>query len=529
VDQGLAGLKPGYTFDGPVMALGRAIRSDEVDTDFEVGLPLSMLNRHGLVAGASGTGKTRTIQGLAGRLSDAGVPCFLADLKGDVSGMAEAGEADDPLNARIEQLEVRFRPHGVPVELLTLSGDAARGVPLRTAVSSFGAPLLAKVLGLNDTQSSDLGLVFHFADVNGLLLVGLKDLRAVLEYLGTDRGQAEVADLGGVSTATLGLLLRKLVELEQQGVDKLFGEPSFDVGDLLRRDPDGKGMVSVLELGGMGDRPRVFSTFMLWLLAELLETLPGVGDLDQPRLVFFFDEAHLLFDDASKEFIDQVRRMVRLIRSKGVGVFFISQLPEDLPDEVLAQLGHRVQHALRAVTARDAAAIRRTADTFPASTLYDVATALTSLAAGEALVTVLSPRGVPAPVAWTRLYPPESMMAPASPQTIRELLVGSRLQGNYAHEVDPESAYELLAERMREAEGPAARPAEADEAATAAAGRAGRGAGRAGRGAARRGRAPGDGDQTEQLMEFGKAAMRFMRTPAGRQVQRSLLGVLRRR
>ena len=379
MDEGLAGLAAGYGFTEPAVGLGRAVKGDEVNTGFEVAVPLAMLNRHGLVAGATGTGKTKTIQGLAGRLSDAGVPCFVADMKSDVSGMAEPGEAYDKVAARIEQLKAPWDPHPSPVELLTLSGDPAKGVPVRASVSEFGAPLLAKVLDLNDVQTSVLSLVFHYADANGLLLVDLKDLREVLKFLGTDAGQAAVAELGGVAKPTLGVLLRKLVELEEQGVAGLFGEPAFDVNDLLRTDPAGKGMVTLLELADVADRPRVFSTFMMWLLAELFETLPEVGDLDKPKLVFFFDEAHLLFDGASKAFVEQVQRTVRLIRSKGVGVFFITQLPQDLPDEVLAQLGNRVQHALRAITPKDAAAIDKTVQTYPMTEVYDLASALTSL------------------------------------------------------------------------------------------------------------------------------------------------------
>jgi DNA helicase HerA-like ATPase len=300
MDEGLAGLADGYGFSEPAVGLGRAIKGEEVNTGFEVAVPLAMLNRHGLVAGATGTGKTKTVQGLAGRLSDAGVPCFVADMKGDVSGMAEPGEAGDKVKTRIDQLQAPWDPHPSPVELLTLSGDPGKGVPVRASVSEFGAPLLAKVLDLNDVQTSVLSLVFHYADGAGLLLADLKDLREVLKFLGSDEGQQAVAELGGVAKPTLGVLLRKLVELEEQGVAGLFGEPAFDVNDLLRTDASGKGIVTLLELADVADRPRVFSTFMMWLLAELFEALPEVGDLDRPKLVFFFDEAHLLFDGASK-------------------------------------------------------------------------------------------------------------------------------------------------------------------------------------------------------------------------------------
>jgi uncharacterized protein len=518
MDEGLAGLAAGYEFSEPAVALGRAVKGEEVDTGFEVAVPLAMLNRHGLVAGATGTGKTKTVQGLAGRLSDAGVPCFVADMKGDVSGMAEPGEANDKVAARIEQLQAPWDPHPSPVELLTLSGDPAKGVPVRASVSEFGAPLLAKVLDLNDVQTSVLSLVFHYADSAGLLLVDLNDLREVLKFLGTDEGQQAVAELGGVAKPTLGVLLRKLVELEEQGVAGLFGEPTFDVDDLLRTDPAGKGIVTLLELADVADRPRVFSTFMMWLLAELFEALPEVGDLDKPKLVFFFDEAHLLFDGASKAFVDQVQRTVRLIRSKGVGVFFITQLPQDLPDEVLAQLGNRVQHALRAITPKDAAAIDKTVQTYPMTEVYDLATALTSLGVGEAVVTVLSPKGVPTPVAWTRLYPPQSRMAPADPTTIQRLVSGSPIHPRYAQPVDPDSAYERLTTRLEQAQAdadaqsPIPAPAPVPE-----------------RARTRRAPSPQGGVDTHDLIQMGKMALRFMNTPAGREIQRSIFGVLRKR
>jgi uncharacterized protein len=516
MDEGLAGLAAGYGFSESAVALGRAVKGDEVNTGFEVAVPLAMLNRHGLVAGATGTGKTKTVQGLAGRLSDTGVPCFVADMKGDVSGMAEPGEANDKVNARIEQLQAPWDPHPSPVELLTLSGDPAKGVPVRASVSEFGAPLLAKVLDLNDVQTSVLSLVFHYADSAGLLLVDLKDLREVLKFLGTDEGQQAVAELGGVAKPTLGVLLRKLVELEEQGVAGLFGEPAFDVNDLLRTDQAGKGIVTLLELADVADRPRVFSTFMMWLLAELFEALPEVGDLDQPKLVFFFDEAHQLFDGASKAFVDQVQRTARLIRSKGVGVFFITQLPQDLPDEVLAQLGNRIQHALRAITPKDAAAIDKTVQTYPMTEVYDLATALTSLGVGEAVVTVLSPEGVPTPVAWTRLYPPQSRMAPADPPTIQRVVAGSVIHTRYAQPVDAESAYERLSARLQQAQAEAPLPAPKVPDAREPARRAPAPAG------------PG-GVDTGDLVQMGKAALKFMSSPVGREIQRSIFGVLRKR
>jgi uncharacterized protein len=317
-----------------------------------------------------------------------------------------------------------------------------------------------------------------------------------------------------VAKPTLGVLLRKLVELEEQGVAGLFGEPAFDVNDLLRTDPSGRGMVTLLELADVADRPRVFSTFMMWLLAELFEALPEVGDLDKPKLVFFFDEAHLLFDGASKAFVDQVQRTVRLIRSKGVGVFFITQLPQDLPDEVLAQLGNRIQHALRAITPKDAAALDKTVQTYPMTKVYDLASALTSLGVGEAVVTVLSPEGVPTPVAWTRLYPPQSRMAPADPATVQAAIAGSAIHAHYRDPVDPDSAYERLTARLEQAQAevPASKPEPAREPEPA-----------------RRAPAPQGGVDTHDLIQMGKMALRFMNTPAGRQIQRSIFGTLRKR
>ena len=426
-------------------------------------------------------------------------------MKGDVSGMAEAGEANDKVTARVGQLQAPWDPHPSPVELLTLSGDPSKGVPVRASVSEFGAPLLAKVLDLNDVQTSVLSLVFHYADAAGLLLVDLKDLREVLKFCGTDEGQKAVADLGGVAKPTLGVLLRKLVELEEQGVAGLFGEPAFDVQDLLRTDPSRRGMVTLLELADVADRPRVFSTFMMWLLAELFETLPEVGDLDKPKLVFFFDEAHLLFDGASKAFVEQVQRTVRLIRSKGVGVFFITQLPQDLPDEVLAQLGNRVQHALRAITPKDAAAIDKTVQTYPMTEVYDLASALTSLGVGEAVVTVLSPAGVPTPVAWTRLYPPQSRMAPADPATVSRLIEGSPIHARYGQAVDPDSAYERLTAKLQQAEADKPIPAPTPTPSPAPSAPAG--------GRSHRTPAPQGGVDSHDLIQVGKMALRFMNTP----------------
>ena len=380
----------GYTFDQPTLMLGSPMHEGELFNGAHVQVPLAMLNRHGLIAGATGTGKTKTLQLLAGQLSKAGVPCFVADIKGDVTGMAAPGDAGNPIIAqRMASLELPFEASGHPVEFLSLSGK--RGAQVRATVHSFGPLLLGKVLDLNETQTSILALIFKYCDDNNLPLMDLKDLAATLKYLSSEDGKAILEDYGGMSPASVGVLLRSIVVIEQEGADVFFGEPEFDVNDLLRTTPDGQGVVSLLELADVMDRPRLFSTFMLWLLAQLYETLPEVGDLPKPKLCFFFDEAHLLFDDASDALMDEIERTARLIRSKGVGVYFVTQSPTDVPSSVLSQLGNRVEHALRAFTPEDADNLRKTARTFPMTEFYDVEKMLTSLGIGEAAITVLSP------------------------------------------------------------------------------------------------------------------------------------------
>ena len=364
----------------------------ELVNDARVQIALSMLNRHGLIAGATGTGKTKTLQLLAGQLSKAGVPVFVADIKGDLTGLAAPGDATNPkVIERVTSLGWTFEPSGHPVEFLSLSGKL--GAQVRATVHSFGPLLLGKVLDLNDTQTSILALIFKYCDDNDLPLLDLKDLTATLKYLASDEGKPILADYGGMSSASVGVLLRSIVVLEQEGADVFFGEPEFEVDDLLRTTPEGEGIISILELSDVMDQPRLFSTFMLWMLAQLYESLPEAGDLPKPKLCFFFDEAHLLFDDASQALLDQIERTARLIRSKGVGVYFVTQAPTDVPSPVLAQLGNRVQHALRAFTPDDADALRKTARTFPTTEFYDVEKTITSLGTGEALVTVLSPEG----------------------------------------------------------------------------------------------------------------------------------------
>jgi len=440
-------ISAGYGFNEPTLIIGSAMLGDELFNDVRVAVPMSTLNRHGLVAGATGTGKTKTLQLLAGQLSKAGVPVFVADIKGDLTGLAAAGDGTNPkVQERVASLGWTFEAAGHPVEFLSLTGKL--GAQVRATVHSFGPLLLGKVLDLNETQTSILALVFKYCDDNDLPLLDLKDLAATLKYLSSDEGKPILADYGGMSPASVGVLLRSIVVLEQEGADIFFGEPEFDVRDLLRTDASGQGILSVLELSDVMDQPRLFSTFMLWMLAQLYEGLPEVGDLPKPKLCFFFDEAHLLFHDASDALMEQIERTARLIRSKGVGVYFVTQVPGDVPSSVLAQLGNRIQHALRAFTPEDADALRKAARTFPTTTFYDVEKTLTSLGTGEALVTVLSPRGIPTPLAATRLLPPDSLMAPIDQTTFQGMVAASPLNTKYGMPIDRDSAYERITARL---------------------------------------------------------------------------------
>ena len=436
--------KAAFAAQGPAVTLGAVVHEGTCYPGPIVTLPLATLNRHGLIAGATGTGKTKTLQLISEQLSAAGVPVCVADIKGDVSGIAAPAESNDKIAQRARDTGYPWKPNGYPVEFLSLTGQ--RGAQLRATVSSFGPLLLAKVLGLNETQTGVLSLVFKYCDDKGLLLLDFPDLRAVLQYL-TGEGAGELKNYGGMSASTVGVLLRDMVQLEQQGAEEFFGEPEFDLDDLIRTGPDGRGLVSVLELTDVQDRPAMFSTFMMWMLARLYHDLPEIGDPDKPKLVFFFDEAHLLFDNASKAFLDQVQQVVRLIRSKGVGIFFVTQSPKDVPDDILGQLGHKVQHALRAFTPEDDAALKAAARTFPKTEFYDVQQTLQSLGIGEAFVTVLSPKGVPTAPFATRLIPPASRMAPLSEAEMAQHLGSSAQIRKYAQDVDRESARERLAAR----------------------------------------------------------------------------------
>ncbi len=446
-----------YASEGAALELGRGMLGGTIDPEAVVRIPTSMCNRHGLIAGATGTGKTKTLQLLAEQLSAQGVPVFAADMKGDLAGLSQPGEASEKVTSRADELGVKWEPAGFPVSFLSLGG-LGPGVPVRATISAFGPQLLAKVLEANETQSSSLSLVFRYADQAGLALLDLADLVEVLKFLTSDAGKAELEGIGGLSKATAGVLLRKVGELADQGAEAFFGEPEWAVPDLLRTTPEGHGMISALELPAVADKPRLFSTFLMWLLAELYEELPEVGDLDKPKLVFFFDEAHLLFDGASKAFLDQVAQTIRLIRSKGVGVFFVTQLPDDVPDEILAQLGNRIQHALRAFTPRDAKALKAAVTTYPKTEDYDLEEDLTQLGTGEAMVTILSERGAPTPVVWTRMAPPRSLMAAVGPEAVTSAAQADPLWPKYGTEIDRESAREKLAARLTRAMEPAPEP-----------------------------------------------------------------------
>lgn len=441
-----AEIAAGYASESAAIELGAVVVDGAVESTAHVRIPLSMVNRHGLVAGATGTGKTKTLQLLAEQLSNNGVPVLMADVKGDLSGLSREGERSDRTDARAKDTGDDWQPQSYPVQFLSI-GTGGIGVPLRATVTSFGPILLSKVLGLNDTQESTLGLIFHWADSKGLPLLDTKDLRSVIQHLTSDEGKEDLKGIGGVSSSTAGVILRALVNLEAQGGDRFFGEPELDPADLMRQ-RDGKGVVSLLELAELQGNPALFSTFLMWLLAELFETLPEEGDVEKPKLVFFFDEAHLLFSNASKAFLDQITQTVKLIRSKGIGVFFCTQLPTDIPNDVLSQLGARVQHALRAFTPDDQKALSRTVKTYPNTPHYDLEKALTSLGIGEAIITVLSEKGAPTPVAWTRLRAPRSLMDTIGTDAIKQAAQQSDLHGKYSETVDRESAYEQLMQKV---------------------------------------------------------------------------------
>lgn len=437
-----------YTTPHPAIYLGAGILNTEIIAEAKVNLPLRMMNRHGLVTGATGSGKTRTLQLMAEQLSAAGVPVFMPDMKGDLSGMAQAGAVNDKITERATALRIPYSPTGFPVELYSLSGK--KGAQMRATVTEFGPVLLGKVLELNEVQSGVLAVVFKYADDKNLPIVDLNDLKKVLNYLSEGAGALEIkADYGKISGATSGTMLRKIVALEQQGVSQLFGERSFDIQDMLDK-VDSRGVISLLNVSDVQQQPAIFSTFMLALLAELYQQLPEAGDLDKPKLIFFLDEAHLLFKDAPKTFMDQIDQVIRLIRSKGVGVFFCTQLTQDVPATILSQLGNRVHHVIRAFTPNDVKALKETIKTFPKSEFYDMEQQFTQLGTGQAFITVLNEKGIPTETVVTHLAPPASVMGPLTAAEYESHLQQSDLFKKYQEAVDPQSAFEILEARMNE-------------------------------------------------------------------------------
>lgn len=440
----------GYTTKGDSIILGAAMFNGEVMGDAQVKIPLKTLNRHGLIAGATGTGKTKTIQVLSEQLSGFGIPVIMMDIKGDFSGIAQPGEAKEFIVERHNKINIPYSSTSFPVELLSLSEQS--GVRMRATVSEFGPVLFSRILDLNETQAGVMSVIFKYCDDNSLPLLDLKDIKKVLNYI-TEEGKEEISeDYGKISTATTGTILRKIIEIEQQGGDFFFGEKSFDINDLMRIDENGRGYVNILRLNDIQDKPKLFSTFMLSLLAEIYQQMPEKGDVEQPELVFFIDEAHLIFDQASKTLLDQIETIVKLIRSKGIGIYFITQNPTDVPKGVLAQLGLKIQHALRAFTANDRQAIKQTADNYPTSEFYKTDELLTSLGIGEALVTALNEKGIPTPLAATMLRAPQSRMDILNDSEIDEINLKSKLVKKYAEEIDRESAYEMLSKKIEEAQ-----------------------------------------------------------------------------
>lgn len=440
-------LSKAYNFATPSIYLGAAVLDDQVIQEVQVHLPLKTINRHGLIAGATGTGKTKTLQVMAEQLSDAGIPSLLLDIKGDLSGIAMPGAANPKVTERMKSLGKEWLPLTNPVELLTISEQP--GTRLRATVSEFGPVLLSKILGLNDTQQGVLSMLFKFCDDRGLLLLDLEDLKKVLQYISED-GKFEVEkEFGSFSTTSTGTILRKVIELEQQGASIFFGERSFDVEDLVRHNKAGKGIISILRVADLQDKPKFFSSFLLQILAEIYSKFPEEGDLDKPKLVLFFDEAHLLFDEATQALLDQIETVIKLIRSKGVGIYFITQNPVDIPEAVLAQLGLKIQHALRAFTAKDRKAIKQAAENYPETPYYQIDQKITELGIGEAFVTALNEKGIPTPLVHTMLRAPGSRMDVLSEQEIQELTNNSELIDYYNESIDKESAADLLQDRYK--------------------------------------------------------------------------------
>lgn len=443
-------IEQGYTTKGDYIIMGAAMLKGEPVKDALVKIPLKTLNRHGLIAGATGTGKTKTLQVLAENLSQKGIPVLLMDLKGDLSGLAQPSAGHAKIDERHAKIGIPFEANSFPVEILSLSEQD--GVKLRATVSEFGPVLLSRILDLSQTQEGIMAVIFKYCDDQKMPLLDLKDLKKVLQYA-TGAGKEEFSkEYGRISTSSTGTILRKIIELEQQGAELFFGEKSFDVNDLTRIDAQGKGYINIIRLTDIQDRPKLFSTFMLSLLAEIYATFPEQGDSDQPELVLFIDEAHLIFNEASKALLDQIESIVKLIRSKGIGLYFVTQNPTDVPNDVLAQLGLKVQHALRAFTARDRKAIKLTAENYPESEYYDTKEVLTSLGIGEALISALDEKGRPTPLAATLLRAPMSRMDILTDKELEQVIDKSALATKYNETIDRESAYEILNEKIEKAE-----------------------------------------------------------------------------
>jgi DNA helicase HerA-like ATPase len=436
----------GYTTKGGSLILGSAILDGEVIPNTFIKIPLKTLNRHGLIAGATGTGKTKTIQVLSEQLSSIGIPVLMMDIKGDFSGIAKAGEEKDFIKERHSKINIPYTTASFPVELLTLSQQ--NGVRLRATLTEFGPILFSRILDLNDTQTGVIAVIFKYCDDKKMPLLDLKDIKKVINYI-TDEGKEEISEgYGKISTSTTGTILRKIIELEQQGADLFFGEKSFEIQDLMRIDENGKGYINIIRLTDIQDKPKLFSTFILSLLAEIYQQMPEQGDADQPKLILFIDEAHLVFDQASKVLLEQIEIIVKLIRSKGIGIYFITQNPMDIPSGILAQLGLKIQHALRAFTANDRKSIKQTADNYPLTDFYKTDEILTSLGIGEALVTALNEKGIPTPLAATMIRSPMSRMDILTETEIQEINNNSNLEKKYSELIDRDSAYEILIKKI---------------------------------------------------------------------------------
>lgn len=441
----------GYASKGESIILGKGKFNNEIYPEAAVQIPLKTLNRHGLIAGATGTGKTKSLQLLCEQLSNKGIPCLVMDVKGDMSGIARPGDSNSPhIAERMQKLGMPYNATGFPVELMTLSKE--KGVRLRATVTEFGPVLFSKILQLNDTQESIMSVIFKFCDDHGLPLIDLQDLKKVLSYIKDDeKGKVQFKnDYGSVSPASIGAILRKIVALEQQDADIFFGEPSFDVYDLLKT-KDGKGVINIVRLVDIQDKPALFSTFMLSLLAEIYAQFPEAGDTEKPKLCLFIDEAHLVFQEASQTLLNQIETVVKLIRSKGVGVFFITQLPGDVPDTVLSQLGLKIQHALRGFTAKDRKDIKKAVENYAVTTHYEADQVITQLGIGEAFVTALNEKGIPTPLVYTHMIAPQSRMDILTPEEIDQEVRNSALVTKYSQDFDRESAYEMLSKKMEEA------------------------------------------------------------------------------